>query len=616
METIKFLVIYVYYEINGFKKNQTNLSYFIKHGVNKNNWMKINVDYLFVINGHQCEILIPNEPNIKVLREDNCMDFEGWYNGIKYLENIYNDKICNLYDNIFFINCSVLGPLISSDKNNHWILPYYDKLINENSVICSNIITSLPESDAGGPGFRCSSYCFLLKSTDNIMSLLTNNQITNKHETSTSKIKIYTNTVFGKKIDKIDCILTGEYGLSRLLLKNKYKISCLIYDQENYKNVKLNNNLHQDRYLSYDGKNLPIDNVIFYKNIWRDGNNRISLPVNYDKCKKILYENSNFKNSIIKYEIDYDNLPIQCNNLNWNSKKEFYELYGYTEEIVTFPIQKNCNTSVAIYHHFDVDNIIKEYVLDGLRCLILSGYDIYFCTSCDTINNIDLPFKIHYYKNYGAGTDLITYKNVIKDNIKMFKLKYKYLFITNDSVIFPINGVKHFNDVVNKQRNGTDFWGHWSSPEIQHHLIGILLEFKIDLLDTLLDFLTSKLDGIDFNKIEKIYYVKEIEVKILQHLLNAGFIHSTVLPYEKFNYYDHITPNYPHNIYQWINDENTFAIKWKYNCNYLNLDFINNKYLNHILRYLHFGPHGPIGIYQKITGINPDIIVEKYSNIK
>jgi hypothetical protein len=64
----KIAVIYVYYERKNEQKNQTNLSFFIKYGLNKNNWLNLDITYLFVINGHQCEIIIPNEKHIHILK--------------------------------------------------------------------------------------------------------------------------------------------------------------------------------------------------------------------------------------------------------------------------------------------------------------------------------------------------------------------------------------------------------------------------------------------------------------------------------------------------------------------------------------------------------------------
>ena len=63
----KTCVIYVYYERKNEQKNQTNLSFFLKYGLHPENWLSLDVTYLFVINGYQCEVVIPTYPNVFVL---------------------------------------------------------------------------------------------------------------------------------------------------------------------------------------------------------------------------------------------------------------------------------------------------------------------------------------------------------------------------------------------------------------------------------------------------------------------------------------------------------------------------------------------------------------------
>ena len=85
----------------------------------------------------------------------------------------------------------------------------------------------------------------------------------------------------------------------------------------------------------------------------------------YNICKNIDLEHSNIK--ILDLT---DNDYINCS-------EDFYKLYGYAEEIITFPEQKINNKSVAIYHYYDSHNIIKDYVIQTLKCLIVSRCDIY-----------------------------------------------------------------------------------------------------------------------------------------------------------------------------------------------------------------------------------------------
>ena len=83
-------IIYIYYERNDQQKNQTNLAFFIKYGLNEKLWSNLNIETLFVINGYYTELVIPQKPNINLLAQENCSDWEGWYNGIKFYENKYN----------------------------------------------------------------------------------------------------------------------------------------------------------------------------------------------------------------------------------------------------------------------------------------------------------------------------------------------------------------------------------------------------------------------------------------------------------------------------------------------------------------------------------------------
>ena len=72
IKTSKIGIIYVYYERQNEQKNQTNLSFFLKYGLANDKWMNLNIESLFVINGHQCEVVFPKKPNIHVLKEYNC----------------------------------------------------------------------------------------------------------------------------------------------------------------------------------------------------------------------------------------------------------------------------------------------------------------------------------------------------------------------------------------------------------------------------------------------------------------------------------------------------------------------------------------------------------------
>lgn len=305
IENPRYLTIYCYYEKDGYTKNQTNFQHFIKHG------LKIpNMDYIFIINGYKCSVNIPYQNNIKVIYEDNCMDFEGWYNALLQTEWYH-------YRYIFFMNCSVLGPLNLNNSNiivEDWFTPFLNKM-DSNTVLCSNIITNLPSINPGGPGPRCTSYNFLLDSK--MIPLLMTQRISGNTK---EDIMDYYNPVFSKKKDRKDAIFTGEYGLSRVILDFGYKITCL-----------------HPGYSDRIGDRDPcISMTLFMKNNWIDGKMRASPPVQYKRCMEIIGKEIKEPPE----DFDYESLNCQESGIcyknvkyNWNSKKEFYEKFGYAEEI-------------------------------------------------------------------------------------------------------------------------------------------------------------------------------------------------------------------------------------------------------------------------------------------
>lgn len=618
MENSKFLVIYNYMETPGFTKSQTNLSFFIRHAMDKKKWKNLNIQYLFIIKNY-CEVVFPIEDNVKVLRYETESDFDAWDFGIKSMTppKVHLSK---LFDYIFFLNSDVLGPLIDSNTNSHWMEKYFNKIQKENSIICSNIITDLPKTDLGGPGLRISPYTFLLKINPKVLDILRNTKIKNISDGTTAKCHILENTVFGKKKDRMDSILTGEYGISKVLISNGYIMSCLIYESNDYKKV-LNNNLHQDRYLSYNGDHLSINDIPFYKNTWIwDEMHRVCLPLRYQEC--INFTQRYFYRYSVPFPIDHRLISVPVNGVtlnqreyDWNSKEIFYSVHGIAEEAIVYPLITESAKNVAIYHHYDSDMILKDYVIQGINALLLSGYDVLFYTSCKELKNVkEFPVSINYMPNYGAGTDLICYYEAIKNNNLK---KYEYLFFTNDSVIFPIYGVDSFKRTILKHRQLGDFWGHWSSNDVQHHFVGTLIELNVTkVLDSFMEFLQIKVGNYKTISREKHYYIYEVEVKILQFLLDKGFKSSCVLPIQNFITKNVKAPFNPISFYKWMKDPDCFAIKWKYMVNYIHLDYFNNPYMNQLLRYVHFGPHGPIGNYQAHIKTNPEKIVNDVMNGK
>lgn len=612
-------IIYVYYERKNQQKNQTNLSFFIKYGLGTNKWLNLNIENLFVINGKQCEIIIPTKTNFNVLKQDNCSDWEGWYNGIKFFENKYNKSIWEIFDYLCLINNSAIGPIYDENINDHWLLPFYNRMVKYNAVISSPCLSFLPNTDSSGIGPRVVPIFSLIRCTEHIITLLTKEKISCTDETSINnyyrnEMMIYynthTNTVIGKKYNKIDAILTGEYGLSRILIKNGYKVTSLLYDFDchNKDFWSINNNMAPDRYNSFRGNNIPLT-TIFIKNIWRGQQSYVSLPVLYNECIDFVYSKlymrpildiSNNKN---KYNYNLiKEYPLYNLSITGNSKIDYYNNFGYAEEDIIFINSLSQANNCVIYAHYDDENIIKDYVLQAINALIYVGYEIIFYTASEHINNIDpeiLPFKINYIKNIGPGTDWLIWYNTCKNIIKENK-NYDNILLLNDSIILPINGIDNFKDTIEQMRQTSDFWGHWESNEVQWHIIGCPFEFKYKILHNIITFLDNQLATINNNYDN---FILNIEVKLASYLCSLGYKHNTVIKLDILENNITCPVFHPINIYKWINNPRTFATKWKYNISYIHPKLVSNEF-NYLTRYLYYGKYGTISKAEKI-GVFP-----------
>ena len=597
----KIGIIYVYYERKNEQKNQTNLSFFIKYGLDENRWKKLNITTLFVINGHQCEVLIPSKPKIHVLKEDNCSDWEGWYNGIKYFEGVEKKNIWEIFDYLCLINASATGPIYEPNINDHWLMPFYNKIIKDDAVLCSPCISFLRHLD--GP--TVVPIMSLVKCSEPIMNLLTNIKI---------YVKPHNNTVLGKKIDKVDAVCTGEYGLSLALINGGYRVTSLLYnfDCHNPVNWGINGFTEPDRYMSFNGQHVPLS-TIFIKNIWRWNNGYVSLPLLYNQCVDFIFkkldmkdvfndykDDTNYNYSVIKLEPGIHGM-IQ----DWKSYEEYYKKYGVAEERIMFHKFKQHSDSFLIYAHYDSENMIKDYVIQTIKIFIYLGYNILFYTSSSKIENIDqVPFKINFVKNEYAGTDwkiwLHGCRSLIDENVNT-----SYVFLLNDSIILPIHGIENFKNTITKMRKTCDFWGHWDSNEVEWHILGTPIEFKYNMINDVVQFIKDEIKTCDLNNSNnnKRTYVYNVEVKFAKYLLDKGYKHNVVI---KIDTLDQTLPCpvfNPGNIYKWINNPDSFGIKWKYMISYLSQNNVSSD-LNYLTRYLHYGKYGYISDAEKV-GVFP-----------
>ena len=592
----KIGIIYVYYERKNEQKNQTNLSFFIKYGLDEKLWSNLNITTLFVINGHQCEVLIPSKPNIHVLKEDNCSDWEGWYNGIKYFEGAEKKNIWEIFDYLCLINASAIGPIYESNINHHWLMPFYNKMVKDNAVICSPCVSFLRHC-VDGP--KVVPIMSLIKCSESIIYLLTKVKI---------NVQPHNNTVLGKKVDKIDAVCTGEYGLSLALINGGYRVTSLLYNNfdchiPDYWGI--NNFTEPDRYMSFNGKNVPLS-TIFIKNVWRWNNGYACLPVLYNQCLDFMLKKLNMKNIFNDYKDDtnYNYSVIKLKPgihgmlQNWKSNEEYYKKYGIAEERIMFHNFKQESNSFLIYAHYDSENMIKDYVIQTIKTFIYLGYNILFYTSSSKIQNIDqVPFKINFVKNEYSGTDWKIWLHGCK-NLIIKNCNPSYIFLLNDSIILPIHGVENFKNTIQKMRNTCDFWGHWDSNEIEWHIVGTPIEFKYIMIHDVIHFIQDKIKICDSNS-DKHNYIYNMEVKFATHLKNKGYKHNVVVKADTTDCTLVCSPFNPGNIYKWINNPDSFGIKWKYMISYLNQNKVSSE-LNYLTRYLYYGKYGYISDAEKM----------------
>jgi hypothetical protein len=287
---------------------------------------------------------------------------------------------------------------------------------------------------------------------------------------------------------------------------------------------------------------------------------------------------------------------------DWKSNEEYYKKYGVAEERIMFHNFKKDSDSFLIYAHYDSENMIKDYVIQTIKTFIYLGYNILFYTSSSKIENIDqVPFKINFVRNEYAGTDwkiwLYGCRSLIESNINI-----SYVFLLNDSIILPINGIDSFKNTIQKMRNMCDFWGHWDSNEIEWHIIGTPIEFKYSMIHDVVQFIEEKIKICDSNS-DKHNYIYHMEVKFATHLKNKGYKHCVVININTLNQNVTCPAFNPANIDKWINNPDSFAIKWKCIISYLKKNMVNPE-LNYLTRYLYYGKYGYISKAEK-NGIFP-----------
>lgn len=257
-QNMKSVIIYTFFSS---PSSTYNLDFFVKKEVS----YKDNIDYIFVINGHNYDerITIPTLDNVTILRRENSgYDFGGHHAALEYIKA--NSK---QYDYYFFMNSGMIGPILPHYVTEaHWSSIFIRK-INDRVKLVGTTIVCLPHHDSGGYGPKVEGFFFMVDAIG--LQLLVDEQ-----------------TIFCNHATKYSAIVNGEYGLSNCILKHGYSIDCMIPKYQNIdwrdpRHYHLNRNTHPSRKNSFYGISINPYDVIFHKWFWHNNQN-----VNYDIIKE------------------------------------------------------------------------------------------------------------------------------------------------------------------------------------------------------------------------------------------------------------------------------------------------------------------------------------------
>lgn len=251
----KVLVIYAYIEKNSH--HIESLRFFRDLGITEDE----NIDYLIIVQGFNSSVTLPNFKNIRVFKRPNdCYDFGAFGEAIRFIGGTSELK---KYKLVIFINSSVFGPFLPKywPKSMHWTKIFSSQL-QGNVQVTGTVINCLPKEDQDGRGPRVSGMAFAAL-TDFVL-------------------KAYDANVFDCFKDKVDVILKGEYGISKLAIKLGVNLDTLLLQYGDVNWLDSNNwdcNGNQSPFFkSKYGNNMDIHplETVFYKPLWMWGDRVLS----------------------------------------------------------------------------------------------------------------------------------------------------------------------------------------------------------------------------------------------------------------------------------------------------------------------------------------------------
>jgi lipopolysaccharide biosynthesis protein len=240
-------------------KLDDNLKFFFKNGYLNDP----DIQYVFVFNDPDIDLsmsvlqeLLSDRKNYKFVKRENVgYDFGAWAHGL------FNSDIdYQKYDHFVFMNGTVRGPFIHSYVNKRWCDIFIEKL-NDDVKLVGTTINCLNTVD--GPSTDYDPHVqsmFFVTDKIGLDVVIKNNIFETKNYIS----------------DKRYIVIEKEIGLSKVILKNGYNISCML---EIYRNHDFRKSpptiICGDHYMpkNYLGGDIYPFEVIFFKT------NRFITPV-------------------------------------------------------------------------------------------------------------------------------------------------------------------------------------------------------------------------------------------------------------------------------------------------------------------------------------------------
>lgn len=272
---------------------------------------------------------------------------------------------------------------------------------------------------------------------------------------------------------------------------------------------------------------------------------------------------------------------------------------------------------IAIFAHFDKDDIIDDYVIYYLQGLKKVADDIIFVSDCNLplaetkkLNGICLKIIAQKHGEYDFGSykrGILEAKNILNS--------YDELIIANDSCYGPIFPFENVFKQMEKRK--CDFWGLTSSKEDNrfYYVGSYFLVFKknVFLSDVFQNFF------LNIKRLEeKDKIIAEYEVGLSRTLIKAGFKKDCFtknfrsMPLVNSNAFDLFYSGFPLLKIAFLRDNplgEGKVYRWK---NYCSLKFIA-MVENHLQRVI--GTNNPAIWYYKLPYLNFFILHRKFIRI-